>query len=51
MELQSNDEAVWMYFDSHHESIMDKTKALFKVSLKSAEGFISFFEPSIEFRS
>ncbi|KAF5318441.1 hypothetical protein D9619_010689 [Psilocybe cf. subviscida] len=38
IELQSNDEAVWTYFDSHHKLIMDKTKALFKASLKSAEG-------------
>lgn len=38
MELQSNDDPVWMYFDNHHKFILDQMNTSYRSSVASIEG-------------
>jgi exocyst complex component 2 len=37
-ELQSSDEPVWMYFDSHHKHILDQMTNVYQFSMATIEG-------------
>jgi len=43
LELQSSDDPVWTYFDSHHTHIMDKMSGSYRSSIKLVEGTLFRF--------
>lgn len=38
LELQSNDDPVWMYFDNHHKYILDQMNTSYRSSVAALEG-------------
>ena len=38
MELQLNDDPVWLYFDSHHKQIIDQMNQAYQAAVRSIEG-------------
>lgn len=38
MELQLNDDPVWLYFDSHHKQIIDQMNSAYQAAVRSIEG-------------
>jgi len=43
LELQTSDDPVWTYFDSHHTHIMDKMSGSYRSSIKLVEGTLLSF--------
>lgn len=38
MELQLNDDPIWLYFDSHHKQIIDQMNQAYDTAVRSIEG-------------
>jgi len=38
LDLQSNDDPVWTYFDTHHKHILDAMNKTYRSSVGSVEG-------------
>lgn len=45
MELQLNDDPVWLYFDSHHKQIMDQMNQAYQAAVRSIEAIIQKTNP------
>ena len=49
VELQSNDDPVWTYFDNHHRNILDRMNKVYRASVSTIEGALkeTFSHPQI----